>query len=273
MERINQLGARNAQKSPAKGYEGSFSLEFFPTGAAKWWKLVMGSVADAGAGPYTHTYAEANTIPSFSMENGIDLSTDSVMTLLGCKINTLTISAAVNEMVKAKADCLYANETEGTTLSSQVNDTEEPFVFSEATLEVPSSTVLDRVQSFELTINNNPEGVRGLGSRYFSTAPVKNRVYDFKLRMTYESAVQLERFYGAATGPNATVAATASLVFKFTNGDTSPATDERKHVVTLTNIFFDEFSLPQDPADLLYQEISGWALSGSVVVTNNTNLG
>lgn len=284
MEKIYGLGARNATANVAKKYEGTASVEFLlgagddhiGDGGASWLRAVLGAVpTDAGVGPYTHTYAESNTLQSFSIANATENGTnDYVSALIGCKVNSCNITAAVDEVAKVKLECLYRTETLTTSgIGSAVTPTETPLTFAQGVLTVAGTTV-GYVQSIDLTIQNNIEMVWGLGSRYSTASVGKTRAYDIKMTVAFSDiTLLLEKFYGKAAPIAATDLATlnpagVALVLTFDNG--AATTANRKIVFTFANFYLNEHSLPLDVNEVVKEDVSGYALScTSIVVTNN----
>ena len=175
-ERIYGIGARNATATINKQYDGKVAI----TGSlsnAYWLLGVLGANSDGGTtGAYTHTYTETDTIPSFSTKCSFELgTTDSLSTLIGCKVESCTITAAVDEAVKFSLDCLYRYETLGTTKISDNPEIEPIFTFAHGSIEMPDGTTIAAVQSFELTINNSNEAIYGIGSRFMTSKIAKNR--------------------------------------------------------------------------------------------------
>lgn len=286
MERVFGVGARNATANVAKKFEGSASVEFLlgagntaiAHGGASWLRAVMGAIpTDAGATPYTHTYAESNTIFPFSIANASENGTnDYVSALIGCKVSSCNISAAVDEVAKVKLDVLYRTETMATTgIGSAVVPTEDPLTFAHGVITVAGTTV-GYVQSIDLTINNNVEMVWGLGSRYSTASVAKTRTYDIKMSVAFSDVtLLLEKFYGKAAPVAATNLATlnpagVALVLTFDNGLT--LANKRSIVFTFANFYINEHSLPLDVNELTKEDVSGYALScTSVVVSNATS--
>ena len=286
MERVFGLGARNASANVAKKYEGTCTVEFLlgagetaiAHGGASWLRAVLGAIpTDAGATPYTHTYAESNTLTAFSLANAVEMGTaDYVSALIGCKVNSCNITAAVDEVAKVKLDCLYRTESLATTgIGSAVVPTEVPLTFAQGTLTVNGTTV-GYVQSIDLTINNNVEMIWGLGSRYSTANAAKQRQYDIKMSVVFSDvSLLLEKFYGHASPVAATDLATlnpagVALVLTFDNGGATSAS--RKIVFTFANFYINEHSLPLDVNDVVKEDVNGYALScTSIVVSNNTS--
>ena len=287
MEAVFGLGARNATANVAKKYEGTATIDFLlgagddtiAKGGASWLRAVLGAIpTDAGATPYTHTYAESNSLVSFSVSTGNDLGTnDNVMSLIGCKVSSCKINAAVGEIAKVTLDCPFrtiAAVTTGGALA-QVVPTEVPLTFAQGTLSVAGTTV-GYVQSFELTIKNNLEMIWGLGSRYSTAGAEKKREYLISMSVAFSDvSLLLEKFYGKAHPIAATDLATlnpagVACVLTFDNGLT--VINQRSIVFTFANLFLDEHSLPLDVSEVVKEEVTGWALScTSIVVKNATS--
>lgn len=262
------IGSRNAASIVAGRFDGILEIEF-TLGTSHWLAAVIGAAASTSSNPYIHTFSEANDIPSITIENGVDLTTDSVRKYLGCKINTCEITATVGEPVRVRLEVLYKTETEGTTLdATPATDSESPFIFAHGDLEIPNATDVTKVQSFVLRINNNLIQTLGIGSRFVQASTPGNREYTFELTKAFEDATQLERFYGGATTPVAAPAETATLELNFTNGLADA--NERHIYFTGTGVQFDEHSDPQDVGDRIDEIIRGIIRSGEFVGEDNT---
>ena len=273
MEKVYGLGSRNATVSVAKKFEGTNSVDF-NLSHGSFFRAVLGAVADAGSAPYTHTYTEANTIPSMTMIAGAELGTnDMVYSMTGCKVNSCTLTAAVNEVVKVKMDTMFKSVSVITTgIGSQVAPTEDIFTFAQGTLSFGGSTVA-YVQNFELTINNSLELVWGLGDRTASAGVEKQREYNLKFTLMLSDITNfMTIFLGDASTPyvpQTIVPAVSTLVLTFTNGLTGAS--QRSIVVTLANIYLDEDSFNLDPNEVIKEDVTGHALScTSIVWSNNT---
>jgi hypothetical protein len=284
MERIYGLGNRNAQANVAKKFEGNASVEFLMSNGSFFRGVLGGNADGGGAGPtYTHTYTEANTVPSFTIATGTELGdNDEVTTLVSAKVSSMTMTASVNEVVRVRLECPYKDITLASSgIGSQVtaspyNDT--PFSFAQGTLELPTGSTIGYVQSFELTVNNSLEGIWGLGSRLKASEVEKIREYNIKMTIAFtDTSVLLQKFYGQTApivvGDLADVnpATTATLVLTFTNGGSTSAL--RSIVITLANIYLDDHTLPKDVNEVIKEDVTGWALSGTSVVWTNATTG
>jgi len=270
------LGKRTPYKLIPLQYEGTFSIETII--ANPWWlRAIIGNApTTSGTGPYTHTYLDGSLLlpknaPSITIENGIDLTADAVIKLLGCVADTATITAAVNEPVMLKIDGKYATETKGTSGIADPFPSEslEYFTFAEGKLEVPDGTVISDVQNAEISIRNNLDMRYGLGSRFGSRH--YERDFDVEIRTSnlFEDAtVFLEKFYGSATAPTTPTEVTVDLLFD--NGLTG--TSQRQIHLTVTGAKIAEETLNQVVAEAIPEDIvlqsKGFS---SVVAINNTS--
>ncbi len=130
-ERIYGVGARNATATVNKQYSGTAQINGSLSNA--YWLLgVLGANNDAGtSGAYTHTYTEADRLPSFTGKQSLNVGTTDVGSILiGCRVASCTITAAVNEAVKFSLECPYRYETLGTTYVANLADVEPIFTFA-----------------------------------------------------------------------------------------------------------------------------------------------
>ena len=272
IESVFGLGARNAQKLKEKQYEGSISVEFNLSNPWFFRGVLGAAPTTAGGGPYTHTWAESDTVVSMSLENNISNEDKSVAALLGCKVATCVITAAIGELVKVRLDMLFANESHDNTTAAIVTETFELFTFAHGTLELPNGTTIAEIQTAEITIANNPEMVYGLGSRVGGRLPVKNRTYTARVSLPFEDEETfLENMvYGQASGPITTtsISETATMELTFTNGLTG--VNLRNVILLFTGVQLDEHSLPQDPTAIFMEDVSLIMRSLALTSVNNT---
>lgn len=268
IEKVYSNGYRNAQKMPVKKYEGALTMEWVL--ANPWFfRGFLGSTADSGSGPYDHTFTESDTVESFTVSNNVGMESAYKYDLLGCKFNTINITSAVNELVRVRADIPFVNESPSGTTSSKIAESFDLYTYAQGSFELPGGTTLAMVQNIDLTLGNNPEPVSGQGSRFAQEAPVKNSEYSATVTMALQAhADLLQKFYGSASGPSDTVAEQATMKMTFTNGLTG--TSERTIDLTFTGAKIDEDSLPQDPTQVIMEDVKIDMRSLQVVATDNT---
>ncbi len=258
-ERIYGVGARNATATINKQYGGAFTINGSLSNA--YWLLgVLGANADGGTtGAYTHTYTETDILPSFTTFLGFELgTTDFESDVIGCTVNTCTITAAVNEPLRFSLDCLFRYENLGTTKTANNPDVEPVFTFAHGSIEMPDGTTIAAVQNFELTINNNAEAVYGVGSRFMTRVVAKSREYNFTMTAAFNDYTDLLTYFmngtSSASAPDAgsgTEIATLELTFTNDDGDILD--------INLTGIHLNEESLPQNIGEVVKENVTGWA--------------
>jgi len=268
-ERIYGVGNRNASATINKQYGGSFTVNGALSNA--YWLLgVLGANSDAGtSGAYTHTYTEANILPSFTMKTGFELGTTDFLTaLIGCVINNCTISAAVNEALKFSLEGTFRYENLSTTNISDNLDIEPIFTFAHGSIEMPDGTDIAAVQSFELTIVNTAEGIYGVGSRFMSKVVAKNREYNFSMTAAFNDYTDLLTYFmngtGVATAPSSgsgTEIATLELTFTNDDGDILD--------INLTGVHLNEETLPQSVNEIIKEDVTGWARACTNIIYTN----
>ncbi len=268
-ERIYGVGARNATATVNKNYGGALTVNGVLSNA--YWLLgVLGINNDSGdVGAYTHTYTEADILPSFTTTQSMELGTnDFGSDLIGCVVNSCIITAAINEAVKFSLDCIYRYENISTTKTSDIVDVEPVFTFAHGNIEMPDGTVIAAVQSFELTILNNAEGVYGVGSRFMTGVVAKNREYNFTMTAAFNDYTDLLTYFmngtSSASAPDAgsgTEIATLELTFQNDDGDELD--------INLTGVHLNEETLPQNVNEVVKEDVTGWARACTNIVYTN----
>ena len=268
-ERVYGVGARNAVATINKQYGGAASITGMVANA--YWLLgVLGANADGGTvGAYTHTYTEADILPSFTTKQSMELgTTDFTSELIGCVVNNCTLTTAINEALKFTFDVIYRYENLGTTFVANIAEVEPIFTFAHGNIEMPDGTVLAAIQSFELSIANNAEGVYGVGSRFMTGVVAKNREYNFTMTAAFNDYTNLLTYFmngtNTATAPHAgsgTEIATLELTFTNDDGDILD--------INLTGVHLNEETLPQNATEIIKEDVTGWARACTNIVYTN----
>jgi hypothetical protein len=132
---------------------GTLSAPFFPTNAAT---LMVGSIgADAvtgSANPYTHTISQANTLPSYTIEQNIGGFQS--LQYAGCRIGKMSLTAAAtNEPINVAYDMVGQSVAILTSPTAVSVTNELPFVFAEGTVTLFGQARVD-VSSIKIDIDN-----------------------------------------------------------------------------------------------------------------------
>ena len=268
-QRVFGIGARNATATTNLQFDGGFTINGTLSNA--YWLLgVLGANADAGTtGAYTHTYTEADIVPSFSLKSSFELgTTDFITTIVGCKINTCTITAAINETMKFSLEGSYRYESTGTSKISNLADVEPVFTFAHGSIELPDGTKIAAVQNIELTITNNNESVFEVGSRFKTYNAQMQREYNFTITAAFNQPSTLLTYFfngtGSATAPDAgsgTEIATMELTFTNDDGDILD--------VNLTGVHINEETLSQNSGEVVQENVTGWARACTNIIYTN----
>jgi hypothetical protein len=268
-ERISGVGARNATATINKQYSGTATINGAVSNA--YWLLgVLGTNTNGGtSGSYTHTYTESNSLPSFTLKDSVELgTTDVISTLLGCRVNSLTLTAAVNEALRFTIEAPYRYETVGTTADTNIAPVEPVFTFAHGSIEMPDGTTIAGVQSFELTIVNNLEAVYEVGSRFMAGNVAKTREYNFNMTAAFKDYTSLFTYFlngtNTATAPDGgsgTEIATLELTFTNDDGDILD--------INLTGIHLNEETLPTNANEVIKENVTGWARGCTNIIYTN----
>lgn len=251
---VRGLGDRNVKALIAGNFEGAVSISF-TLATTRWLKAVFGAISSTSG---THTFTQADTIPSMTVEVGYDMgTTDVVRKLLGVKVNSVTIACAVGEVVKVTMDCLYKYEQPiGTTLdSTPATDNLDPVVFTHGGIEFPDGTLISNVQSVELTIANGLIPVYGLGNRSVSALLEGARNYTGRMTHTFENVTAVLNKFG--TGGAGTVVNTPMANFHFID-DTGTGLS-----IMLQDVKLDTDNIAANPNELINEDVTFIALNGS----------
>ena len=256
MQTIPELGYREIKGWVYKNFEGSVSVEGILSNP--WWlKALMGTVNTTGSSaPYTHTFTKASTLPSMEVEVGFQGETSSFVPLLrGAVINSATISTSVGEVATLRLDMYYGNRSSGTYGSPTV-DTFIPFTMQHCSLQIPSGTAIGEVQNLELTITNNVYRRYEVGD-YLQKDAIPQQ-FDATGRMTValkdSSMINWVRS-SQASGKIIIQSATDNSI-----------------TVNLTDLLFDEWSLPIEPNAPVILDLSFTARDvSSIVAVNNVS--
>lgn len=173
-----------------------------------------GIATTANTNASTHSLSAGNfdTSPaslSFNVRKGGDIG--HTWRYEGGRINQLTLAAAVGEPVKLTAEVIFQDSTQvsdniaGNLSISSVAPfiyTQGNFKYSNNETNAANSTNSERIQEFELTINNNfdADAGRELGSNVPRVIPPKRRDIQLKIVQRFDTTTSYSRFIQATQG-------------------------------------------------------------------------
>jgi hypothetical protein len=142
---------------------GPLSLPFTLTFANVNWKFLKYcgyGVTNAGSpGAYTHTFAIANTVASFTLEWARRATTSRVTTLTGCVVKKMKIAfkkssgEGTGSLIAVTLECVAQNYSTGTAVTSLSAITDSPYQFRMSKLTLVSNEIVE-VNSGEYNIDN-----------------------------------------------------------------------------------------------------------------------
>ena len=243
---------------------GSFTGPFDVSGTIDWdvddftfMQYAIGTISGAGgvADPYQINEADnigydAANIPTITLEMGSEGDTsDFELTADGVVLNNLTLTATQGEVLKASCDWIGRNATSSTSIVTYTTPTTKVFVFQQGNVTVATDSF--HCTSFALTISNNIQTHRVLGSRLIAQPTSGLRKYDFTitLRKKFDDTASvlsgteaLALFFGAATTPSTSgTIASKAISLDITEG---AAAGDRVVNIDLENCYFDTWSEP-----------------------------
>lgn len=254
MMNSEELGQRNLSNIEHGNFKGRVSVNF-TLGNTYWLKAALGTVTDSGSAPTTHTYAEYDTLPSFTIEDGLDLGTaDVVRKYAGCKVDNWQLEMKVGQKVAVTLECPYKTETKTATLdSTPATDSIAPMYYKQGTLEFPNGTTISNVQECTLKGSNKLLSVYGCGSRFLQNLVETGRTYGGNVSHTFENGTAfLQVHHGSSSGIEASPTMAASLELTFTNGLTGANTKEL--VIRLGSVHVSEDTVPKSPNELVVED-------------------
>lgn len=123
--------------------------------------LALGKVSTTGDGSngYTHTITPIGSgerLPSFTIQNH-NLLHNFTRNYVGGKVDSLTITASVEEAVTVEAEMLFSHvEDQGITPATVQAEVDNYFMFYEGAVKINNNPIAN-VREFEIEVNNNLE--------------------------------------------------------------------------------------------------------------------
>ena len=220
---------------------------------------------------------DAANIPTIALEIGSEGdTTDHEVTVDGVVINNLTLTASQGEVLKASCDWIGRNATSSATIITYTTPTTKPFVFQQGNVTIGTDSL--HCTSFALTIANNIQTFRNLGSRLIQQPVTGVRRYDFTMTLKYKGDTTasvlsgtelLAYFFGAATTASTLGTVTAYAVsLDITEG---AANGDRVVNIDLENCYFDSWSEPITlEGGAIEVTVGGFGLAGLTDATDKT---
>ena len=314
--KIRTLGGNRDYKTVLPGkFEISGSMDYFLQGG-DFLRQAFGedtattAVVDSGpripaAGLYLHVMGSATSpavldFPSFSLEftdYESDSDTGSVnlkRTYTGCRVNSLSISAGIDEPVKCSCDWMAKRVEATSAVKTSITEyTTDPFVFYDGFVYLTSGAVtaettptslkadaICEVNTFNFSVNNNAEAVWYVGgtcSAYDSARSAKyiipkGRDYDLKLGLHYSSRVMYERFLGSlgASSDQKTLDKSQIVLDMVKTGvPGTPVVGDHWMRLVVASALFDDIAINGSPEDIINNDVTVFGKKVKCYFTDN----
>ena len=252
-----------------------------------------GAVVDSGprtfaTTTYFHCMGSAaspttDSFPSFTMEfaddEGLTKGTYNLhRTFTGCRVNTMGLSATVDDAVKVSVDYIGQGVTVSTAAATAVAEsTKDPYVFYQGGIYSTSGAItgvtaqvsanqIAEVNNFNFNVNNNLEAiwyVSGTTNAYQTTRGlkkliVKGRDYDASLGLHFKDKEMYSRFLGSNTATTAqTTLNKYQIALDFVRKGTigTPLEDDDYLRIVLGSCAFNNINISGSPEDVVSQNI------------------
>jgi hypothetical protein len=264
-------------------------------------------VLSAGGGIYLHTMGSANSpgvnsFPSFTLEfsdvedDGSSADTQNLKrTYTGCRVNTLNISASVDEPLMCSVDWMAKRVSISTADKTAITEyTQDPYVFYEgfvyltsgvATAGTPQATLKNdavcQVMNFDLGINNNLEAgwyIAGTCNATDSARAAKfiipkGRDYDLSLGMHYNNKEMYERFLGGIGNTTDSKSMDKfQIVLDFVRqGEPGTISEGLEYLrLVAASALFDDIAINGAPEDIVNNDVNVYAKKVKCYVVDGT---
>jgi len=151
------------------------------------------SAQQGGTAAYKHTFTPADTIVSWTLRKGVELTE---LVNPGCLFNKLTLNSRHAEMLEAILEVVGVGAAPSkTTLGTPTFSTLLPFVYHQCTILLAGGNKSTMVYDSSVDINNNvPVDKGGHGSQYMPKIRVGNREVSGKLSTYFDETNQYDAF-------------------------------------------------------------------------------
>lgn len=201
-------------------------------------------------------YDTSTAILGLSVNERKGSNSNHVFRYSGGRVNNLVISAEVGQPVKMSAEIIFKDSTlvsDDISASLSISSV-TPFIYHQGVYRyqateaaAQTTTAEERIQSFEMTISNNLEEGRELGSNVLRVLPGKRQDIQLTVTQRWDTTTTYNRFIQATQG---------SIEFVFT-GQSISAEHNNKLTIRLPKVFQNS-SDPEigGPDELLMSEIA-----------------
>lgn len=183
---------------------GSLTFPLVPGTALKLFKHLSGdggTVTTLTTGVYQHTFVFGSNLTnntSFTFQVCRDTAdTATTYNYIGCKVNSASFTNAVNEILSVNLELMGVNQISANTISTASYRTQNPYTFVNGTIKLGdnlSALTTTSINSFNLTIGQNLQDARSIGSAVRDVIEPAMQDVTYELSSRYENANLVNRF-------------------------------------------------------------------------------
>ena len=189
-------------------------------------KAALGALATTGAGPYTHTYTMASTLPSLTMELIRGTATNSEA-FEGCKVASITFECSAGSEMTISAEIIAETAAARSAASTPSFSSTETIVLHHQATAINFNSANYDLASFRLTLTNSIARRQLLGSK-LTQEPLRSDFASVECAVTLEATDVLYTALHADTQGDAEITWSSgadSIVFTIQNAWISEASD------------------------------------------------
>lgn len=266
---IHANGSREPQEIVNGKLDLKYDLEVFMQNG-RLLEYALGSVTHAETtGDWVHTFDFADELPSMTIEDSYNGTTDVVFIRAGCKNIDSTFSIDKGGILTMKTSMTGKSvDTSTSSASAAIISTLKPLAFKHLTLSsgtAGSEVQIGKVQSFSFTLSNETEDLEEAGSVEICGAESKNIGLTFEFGVLFNDLTEYSKFLGGTSAQ--TNPAEFSFVINANNGVTL-GSGRREFNAQLDGCTYEEAGKPVAVGDIILATFRGNATSlGSDLVS------
>ena len=260
IEEVYASGSRQVQELVAGKSEIDWDIEVnFQNGRLL--EYVFGSVAHATTSSDTkHTFTIANSLPSMTIEDSFNSTSDEVFIYDGSKINSSVISLGTNEIIKLSATGSSQGSSTATgSASAAVISSLAVLHYKHSTLSTgtaDSETSVGKLQTYNLNIENNIENVDASGTFVTQEMVEADLKIAFDFTIMFENQTEYDIFQGGTTPQQSPTK--KGVEFNANNGVVL-GSGRRELNAQFTNFLYEETGSPVNVGESVVSSFKGIA--------------
>ncbi len=260
IEQIYASGSREIQELVAAKAEFSWDLEVAIQNG-RLFEYIFGTVGHATTSADTkHTFSVATTLPSFTIEDSFNNTSDTVFIYDGSKINSSSVNLDTNGLLKMSASGFSQGvDTSTASASAAVVSTLQTLHFKHSTLSTGTAgaeSSVGKLQTFNVNFENNIENVDASGTFLTQEMVEANFLMTFDFTMMFEDLTEYNLFLGSTTAQQSPTK--KSALFNANNGVTL-GSGRREFEIQLDDFLYEEVGTPVTVGESVVQSFKGIA--------------